>query len=134
MTHLTLAAWRVEDVSRIRVSGFSLLSCSGVLMNLPKSLMWLELPLLRRELLENAQKKRTYVVRFLLAMVLLLFMLVFYSEEIVRTGNVLRALGRGRILAGVLLIVDLFAIYILLPAMACSAISTEREKHTIRRG
>lgn len=58
-------------------------------------------------------------------------MLVFYSEEIAGRSSVLQVLGRGRILAGVLLIVDLFAVYLLLPAMACSAISTEREKQTL---
>ena len=100
-------------------------------MNLPKAFTWLELPLLKRELLENSHKKRTYVLRVLLALVLVLFMLVFYSEQVARRSSVLQVLGQGRILAGVLLIVDLFAVYILLPAMACSAISTEREKQTL---
>lgn len=87
---------------------------------------------MKRELIENSHKKRTYVLRVLFVAILMLIMLVFYSQEFARRRTtVLAALGRGFELAGVLLVVDLCAVYILLPALACSAISTEREKQTL---
>jgi len=100
-------------------------------MQLPKYMAWLELPLLKRELIENSHKKRTYVLRILVALIFMLVMLVFYAEEIARHNNVLQVMGRGRDLAAVLLVCNLVAIYLLQPAMACSAISSEREKQTL---
>jgi hypothetical protein len=97
-------------------------------MNLPQVPAWLELPLLKRELIENSHKKRTYVLRTLVALVFMLVMLVFYSEQIARHSNALHVRGRGRDLAGILPVCNLVAIYALLPAMACSAISSERVK------
>ena len=100
-------------------------------MNLSKVLSRLELPLLKRELIENSQRKRTYILRVLMAVVLMLILLFFYSIKIMQAQTVLGIIGSGRELALVLLITDLVAIYALLPAMACSAISTEREKQTL---
>ena len=89
------------------------------------------MPLLKRELIENSHKKRTYVLRILVALIFMLIMLLFYSEQIARYNSVLQIMGRGRELAAVLLVCNLVAIYVLLPAMACSAISSEREKQTL---
>lgn len=100
-------------------------------MQLPENLSWLELPLLKRELIENSHKKRTYILRILVALIFMLVMLIFYAEQIARYSNVLQVMGRGRELAAVLLVCNLVAIYILLPSMACSAISSEREKQTL---
>ncbi len=100
-------------------------------MKLPAAFAWMELPLLRRELLEDAQRKRTYVVRVLTAFVLMLILLTFYMDQIAGRRDVRQILGRGGDLALVLLITDLFAVYLLLPALACSAISAEREKQTL---
>ncbi len=100
-------------------------------MNFPKILTRLELPLLKRELIENSQRKRTYVLRVLMAVVLMLVLLFFYSIEISQARNVLQMIGQGKDLAAVLTVTNLVAIYALLPAMACAAISTEREKQTL---
>ena len=101
-------------------------------MNFQNILASIELPLLKRELIENSHKKRTYVIRILVALIFMLVMLVFYSEQIARhKNNVLQVMGQGRDLAMVLLVCNLVAIYVLLPAMACSAISAEREKQTL---
>lgn len=92
----------------------------------------LELPLLQRELIQTAQKKRTYALRVAIAAILAGIMLLFYSENMqLAGGNILTIMGRGRDMAGVLLSCCLVAIYILMPALACSAISTEREKQTL---
>ena len=100
-------------------------------MNFPKTPAWLELPLLKRELIENSHKKRTYVLRILVALIFMLVMLVFYSGQIARHTSVLQVMGQGRELAAILLVCNLLAIYTLLPAMACSAISSERERQTL---
>lgn len=100
-------------------------------MNFQNILASIELPLLKRELIENSHKKRTYVIRILVALIFMLVMLVFYSEQIARHKNVLQVMGQGRELAIVLFVCNLVAIYVLLPAMACSAISAEREKQTL---
>ena len=92
-------------------------------MNLPQIPAWLELPLLKRELIENSHKTRTYVLRILVALIFMLVMLLFYSEQIARHTSVLQVMGQGRELAAILLVCNLVAIYALLPAMACSAIS-----------
>ena len=100
-------------------------------MSLPRLPAWLELPLLKRELIENSHKKRTYVLRILVALIFMLVMLLFYSEQISRHTSVLQVMGQGRELAAILLVCNLVAIYALLPAMACSAISSERERQTL---
>ena len=100
-------------------------------MHLPQIPAWLELPLLKRELIENSHKKRTYVLRVLVALIFMLVMLMFYSEQVARHTNVLQIMGQGRVLAIILLVSNLVAVYVLLPAMACSAISSERERQTL---
>ena len=100
-------------------------------MNFPKIPAWLELPLLKRELIENSHKKRTYVLRILVALIFMQVMLLFYSRQIARHTSVLQVMGQGRELAAILLVCNLVAIYALLPAMACSAISSERERQTL---
>ncbi len=100
-------------------------------MNLPQIPAWIELPLLKRELIENSHKKRTYVLRILVALIFMLVMLLFYSSQVSQYTSVLQVMGRGRELAAILLVCNLVAIYVLLPAMACSAISSERERQTL---
>ena len=100
-------------------------------MNLPQIPAWLELPLLKRELIENSHKKRTYVLRILVALIFMLVMLLFYSNQMSQYTSVLQVMGRGRELAAILLVCNLVAVYVLLPAMACSAISSERERQTL---
>lgn len=91
-----------------------------------------ELPLFQREMIQVAQKRRTYVLRVAVAAIFACFMLIFYSENMRWAGgNILSVMGRGREMAGMLFTCCLFAIYILMPALACSAISSEREKQTL---
>lgn len=90
-----------------------------------------ELPLLKRELIESAQRRRTYALRVLLLLILGLIFTVFYLELSSRRSNPVRMLGTGRELALAVVITDLVAIYALLPAMACGAIASERERQTL---
>lgn len=93
--------------------------------------MTFELPLFRRELTEQAQRKRTYVLRCLCTVVFaLVFMtafMMFLSEDV----PVVRLLGSGRRIFVALMITMMVAVLALTPALACSAISLEKEKQTL---
>lgn len=92
---------------------------------------WLELPLLKRELIEMAQRRRTYVLRCLCLAVFSLVFLTLYVEQMSRAYNITRMLGQGRIINEVLFVTLMVTIYALAPAMACSAITSEKEKQTL---
>lgn len=92
---------------------------------------WLELPLLRRELLEASQKRRTYALRTLIAVIHVVGFLLYYFSVYSRRGSIRQFSGEGRDAVYIQIMIDIFAIVLLLPAMACSAISGEREKQTL---
>ncbi len=107
--------------------------------------MWLpiELPLFRRELTELAQRRRTYLLRVFGAIVLLTFV-VYTVAEVTQTGMFLRQQGMMLPGAGIAnaglgiggsvfdRIVPLLFLMIpaLLPALCCSAITSEKEQNT----
>lgn len=94
-----------------------------------------EFPLLRRELIQSAGRRRTWVLRGVVSLVLVSVMLSWYGGVLQRSslmgaGN-LSFLGAGtQLLAGVVMF-DLWAMLLLLPALTCSAISAERERQTL---
>ncbi|MEO2014126.1 MAG: hypothetical protein ABGZ53_07110 [Fuerstiella sp.] len=90
-----------------------------------------ELPLLKRELIELAQRKRTYVLRCICLCAFALVFLAFYAELNSRAINMMWMLGRGREMSAVLFITLMVTIYALAPAMACAAITSEKEKQTL---
>ncbi len=92
---------------------------------------WIELPLLRRELLEASQKRRTYALRTLIAVIHVVGFLLYYFSVYSRRGSIRQFSGEGRDAVYIQVLIDIFAIVLLLPAMACSAISGEREKQTL---
>jgi hypothetical protein len=91
----------------------------------------LELPLLKRELIELAQRKRTYVLRCICLLAFALVFLTFYAELNSRAVNLMWMLGQGREMSSVLFITLMVTIYALAPAMACAAITSEKEKQTL---
>ncbi|MDG1894929.1 MAG: ABC transporter permease subunit [Fuerstiella sp.] len=91
----------------------------------------LELPLLKRELIELAQRKRTYVLRCICLLAFALVFLTFYAELNSRAVNQMWMLGQGRAMSAVLFITLMVTIYALAPAMACAAITSEKEKQTL---
>ena len=91
----------------------------------------LELPLLKRELIELAQRKRTYVLRCICLLAFALVFLTFYAELNSRAVNLMWMLGQGRDMSAVLFITLMVTIYVLAPAMACAAITSEKEKQTL---
>ncbi len=101
-------------------------------MRLSRFWMMFDFPLLQRELTQCAYRRRTYILRCLVAAVMMLVLLGSYQAVSRNAGNSIAAiLGRGTDFAGALLTFCLYMIYLLLPAMSCSAISSEREKQTL---
>ena len=92
---------------------------------------WIELPLLRRELLEASHKRRTYALRTLIAVIHVVGFLLYYFSVYSRRGSIRQFSGEGVDAVSIQIMIDIFAIVLLLPAMACSAISGEREKQTL---
>ncbi|MEO2013869.1 MAG: hypothetical protein ABGZ53_05810 [Fuerstiella sp.] len=90
-----------------------------------------ELPLLKRELIELAQRKRTYVLRCICLCAFALVFLTFYAGLNSRAVNLMWMLGQGRQMSAVLFVTLMVTIYALAPAMACAAITSEKEKQTL---
>lgn len=91
------------------------------------------LPLLTKELVEMAARKRTYLLRVLYATLLfLVFGAMLYSMLDQAGGSPMSVLGQGRELFGMLVALQFVGIYLFLPAMMCSAITTEKERDALQ--
>src|SRR5258708_4729922 len=91
------------------------------------------LPLLGKELIEQAARKRTYVVRALYAS-LLFFVAYLMFYETLRAGAVspLAALGRGREMFDILVALQFCGIYLFMPAITCGVIAHEKERASLQ--
>lgn len=90
------------------------------------------LPLLAKELIEQATRKRTYVLRTIYACLLFGFALVFFWGFVyARTSSVFEMLGTGRQLFELLLILQIIGVLLFTPALTCGAITSEKERNTI---
>jgi len=98
-----------------------------------------ELPLLRRELTELANRRRTYIVRVVGAIVILFFVFIAYNQEISgRMGRPITAttdlsarfLGIGGDVFRRITPTLFFAIQLLIPALCCAAVTSEKESNT----
>ena len=88
-------------------------------------------PLLTKDLLEQAQRRRTYVMRAIEAFLLYVFVLVIAFEHFARAKwNFFELLGAGKEILESVFIVTAWGIYLILPAMTCGAIAGERERET----
>ncbi len=93
------------------------------------ALKW-KLPLLVKELTEQAARKRTYLVRFgYTALLFVATCLLFYGN--VSPDEMSSVLGRGRPMFNQLVGVQFLGIYLLLPATVCGVISSEKEKESL---
>ena len=96
-----------------------------------------ELPLLRRELTELSNRRRTYIVRFVGAIVVLSVVLLYFSQQIAmlgtmnRSGNPNRFLGSGGILFNGIVPMLFYSVQFLMPALICGSITLEKERNTI---
>ena len=90
------------------------------------------LPLLTKELIEQAQNRRTYILRVVYAVVLYGAALFQYADlQHGGTAAGLMNLGRGQNFFQLLFAIQAFAIVLLLPAMTCGALTVEKEKDTL---
>lgn len=90
------------------------------------------LPLLAKELLEQAARKRTYVVRVVYACLLFFASMLFFSETLAIAGrSPFAALGRGRQMLDALVGLQFAGIYLFMPAITCSVLTMEKERNTL---
>jgi len=89
-----------------------------------------KLPLLAKELAEQAARKRTYAIRFgYTAFLFVATCLLFYGN--LASDGTTSVLGRGRPMFNQLVTVQFWGIYLLLPATVCGVISSEKEKESL---
>lgn len=92
----------------------------------------ISLPLLTKDLIEQSSRPRTYWLRILYAVVLYGSALWIYGDVAGAGSSAgVSTLGHGRELFVALIGVQLAAVVILLPALSCGAITTEKEKDTL---
>lgn len=90
------------------------------------------LPLLAKDLIELSSRRRTYVLRVVYALVLFGSALWVYGDVVGGgAGSGVANLGRGRVLFQSLIKVQFTAIIVLLPALCCGAITSEKERDTL---
>lgn len=99
-----------------------------------------ELPLLRRELTELANRRRTYIVRVVGAVILLFFVFLAYSQSMGQRqqfmGNSglngpMQYMGIGGDIFSRIIPLLFYAIQILMPALCCACVTAEKENNTL---
>ena len=96
-----------------------------------RSLSW-SFPLLAKEMVEQANRRRTYSQRLIYALVLFGFWLLWLNNMYQISGaDNLRLLGQGQELFSVVVGVQLCAVFLFLPAMLAGAITQEKENNTL---
>lgn len=92
----------------------------------------IQLPLLAKELVEQAARPRTYLVRSLYALLFCGFTLWLFHVTVYRNATgPFDVLGNGRVLFDQLLVIQAAGIYLFLPAMMSSVITAEKERSTL---
>lgn len=87
-------------------------------------------PLLIKELLEMAARRRTWIFRTLYAVLGLIVVGIMSAALLSQRGSSLALLGQGRQLFHSLYYLQLIGIYLFLPAMSSSLITVEKERET----
>lgn len=101
-----------------------------------------ELPLLRRELTELSSRRRTYVIRFVGAIIVLTAVMLYYGYQVSLLesnryqfgyggGNPNRFLGAGAPIFKGIVPMLFVSVQLLMPALICGAITIEKERNTI---
>jgi ABC-type transport system involved in multi-copper enzyme maturation permease subunit len=91
------------------------------------------LPLLGKELIEQAARKRTYVVRVLYAaMLFFVAFLVFYETLQASSTSPLAVLGRGREMFLWLVGLQFAGVYLFMPAITCGVVTQEKERDSLQ--
>lgn len=99
-----------------------------------------ELPLLRRELIELSNRRRTYIVRFFGAIIILSIVMIQYfdvMQAISATVNpgggwiANKFNGSGGIIFSALVPMLFHSVQLLMPALICGAVTIEKERNTL---
>src|SRR5258707_203687 len=91
-----------------------------------------ELPLLAKELNEQAAQKRTYVIRFLYAGILFTAACgLFYGNFLQTGGGSASGLGHGRQMFQNLVTLQFWTIYLFVPAISCGCLTVEKERNSL---
>ena len=94
------------------------------------TLQRMSLPLLIKELQEQAARRRTYLIRIVYVLLLTCSMLSAIEYQL-RTLTPLNVLGQGAFLLTELVRWQFWAIFLLLPGMTCGVLTTEKERNTL---
>jgi ABC-type transport system involved in multi-copper enzyme maturation permease subunit len=89
------------------------------------------LPILSKDLLERASRKRTYVIRFLYGLALFVAACTLFYGNIGVSAEAGEALGRGAAHFRWLLGFQLIALYVLVPIITAEAIAGEKQRDTL---
>jgi ABC-type Na+ efflux pump permease subunit len=89
------------------------------------------LPLLGKELVEQAARRRTYVIRVLYAVALFLVFALFFRDLAEGITQPEELLGKGRQVFDLLVYFQFAGIYAFLPAMMSGAITYEKERRSL---
>src|SRR4029079_325707 len=90
------------------------------------------LPLLAKELIEQAARKRTYVIRVAYACLLFLMALLLFHDTLrLSSGSPLASLGHGRRVFEVVMGLQFAGVYLFMPAIACSVFTQEKERNSL---
>ncbi|MBI3864929.1 MAG: hypothetical protein HY290_23885 [Planctomycetia bacterium] len=93
----------------------------------------LDLPLLGKELIEQAARKRTYAIRVVYATILFLMTTLFFYEVLsVASASPLAVLGRGKDMVSILVGVQFAGVYLFMPAMTCGVLTQEKERASLQ--
>ncbi|MSR59008.1 MAG: hypothetical protein EXS05_15410 [Planctomycetaceae bacterium] len=91
------------------------------------------LPLLGKELIEQAARRRTYIIRVLYAVILCFASyLVFYDTMHAASVSPLAVLGRGHEIFMGLVYLQFAGIYLFMPAMTCGVLTQEKERASLQ--
>ena len=90
------------------------------------------LPLLAKELVEQAARRRTYTVRVAYACMLFAASALFYLEIASRgMSNPFAVLGQGRQIFEAVVYLQFMGIYAFMPAITCGIITLEKERNSL---
>jgi ABC-type transport system involved in multi-copper enzyme maturation permease subunit len=93
----------------------------------------LGLPLLGKELIEQAARKRTYVVRVVYASFLFFVAFMFFYDKLhAGATSPLAILGSGRSLFMTLVNLQFAGVYLFMPAITCGVVTQEKERDSLQ--
>ena len=101
-------------------------------MRLFRWVSWFSLPLLSKELIEQSNRRRTFVIRTVYAALCYVFMFFIMWDQFGGWNtDSLALLGRGQQMFESLVGLQFFAIYAFLPGLTCGVLTAEKERDTL---